>query len=264
MEEMTLPVYKVYVKTDVHGCIISVEGTAFHTEEELTGKGYVYVDEGTDGNIYAHCQPNYLKSKHGKPMYDESGCPNFKLNENTVQELSEEETVTELSEEEKEEYFIKPAQKAQAVQAQNVLLEQMMVEAQKTSFLVELPDSEAVKIPYCYDSWDSYIGKPLTKLNEQGKENRIEYNGELWKVRNDIPVVLENQAPGIETAALYERIDEQHAGTLEDPIPYANTMTVYNGKYYIEEGIIYKCIRDSGQPLYATCASLVGNYFEVA
>ena len=102
-EEMTLPVYKVFVKTDVHGCIISVEGTAFHTEEELTEKGYVQIDEGTDGNIYAHCQPNYLKSKHGKPMYDENGCPNFKLNENTVVELTEEETVVELTEEEKEE-----------------------------------------------------------------------------------------------------------------------------------------------------------------
>ena len=260
---MTLPVYKVYVKTDVHGCIISVEGTAFHTEEELTEKGYVQIDEGTDGNIYAHCQPNYLRKKHGKPMYDESGCPNFKLNENTV---------TELSEEEKEEYFIKPAQKAQAVRAQNVLLEQMMVEAQKTNFLVELPDEQAVNIPYCYTSWNSYIGKPLTKyigkpltkLNEQGKENRIEYNGELWKVRQDIPVVLKDQYPSINTAALYERIDVEHEGTLEDPIPYSQTMTVYNGKYYVENEKVYKCIRDSGQPLYATCASLVGNYFEVA
>lgn len=27
---------------------------------------------------------------------------------------------------------------------------------------------------------------------------------------------------------------------------------------------IYKCIRCSGQPLYATCESLIGNYFEVA
>lgn len=41
-------------------------------------------------------------------------------------------------------------------------------------------------------------------------------------------------------------------------------MTVYNGKYYLEDGITYKCVRDPGQPLYATCASLVGNYFEVA
>lgn len=65
-------------------------------------------------------------------------------------------------------------------------------------------------------------------------------------------------------SCLWEVIDVEHAGTLEDPIPYDQTMTVYNGKYYLEEGITYKCVRDSGQPLYATCASLVGNYFEVA
>lgn len=246
-EEMTLPTYKVFAKTDVHGCIISVEGTAFHTEEELTGKGYVYVDEGTDGNIYAHCQPNYLRKKHGKPMYDESGCPNFKLNENTV---------AELSEEEKEEYFIKPAQKAQAVQASNALLEQKMLASQKTTFLVALTDEEALEVKYCYPEWSA--DSVSYKVGD-----RVLVDDELWKCRQ-AHTSQKNWKPRIDTASLWERIDEQHAGTLEDPIPYANTMTVYNGKYYIEEGIIYKCIRDSGQPLYATCASLVGNYFEVA
>ena len=246
-DEMTLPVYKVYVKTDVHGCIISVEGTAFHTEEELTGKGYVYVDEGTDGNIYAHCQPNYLKEKYGKAMYDESGCPNFQLNESTV---------TELSEEEKEEYFIKPAQKAQAVQASNALLEQKMLASQKTTFLESLPDEEALEVKYCYPEWSADSVSYAVGF-------RVLVDDELWKCRQ-AHTSQKNWKPRIDTASLWERIDEQHAGTLEDPIPYANTMTVYNGKYYIEEGIIYKCIRDSGQPLYATCASLVGNYFEVA
>lgn len=246
-EEITLPTYKVFAKTDVHGCIISVEGTAFHTEEELTGKGYVQIDEGTDGNIYAHCQPNFLRSKYGKPMYDESGCPNFKLNENTV---------TELSEEEKEEYFIKPAQKAQAVQASNALLEQKMLASQKTTFLVALPDEEALEVKYCYPEWSA-------DSVSYAVGDRVLVDDELWKCRQ-AHTSQGNWKPRIDTASLWERIDEQHAGTLEDPIPYANTMTVYNGKYYIEDGIIYKCIRDSGQPLYATCASLVGNYFEVA
>ena len=125
-----------------------------------------------------------------------------------------------------------------------------------------MSDTQALNCITVFPKWESFIGKTLTKLNEEGKENRIEYQGSLWKVRQDISVVLENQPPGIETAALYERIDVEHAGTLEDPIPYDQTMTVYNGKYYIENEVIYKCVRDSGQPLYATCASLVGNYFE--
>ena len=88
----------------------------------------------------------------------------------------------------------------------------------------------------------------------------------LYEVRQDISVVLENQPPGIETAALYVVIDQEHEGTLEDPIPYDQMMEVFAGKYYLEDGIIYICNRDSGQPLYATCASLAGDsrsYFSV-
>lgn len=119
-----------------------------------------------------------------------------------------------------------------------------------------MSDEQALNCISVFPTWESYIGKSL-KTGE-----RVVYQEELWKVRQEIQTVLENQSPSIETAALYERIDEEHAGTLEDPIPYANTMTVEEGKHYIEEGIIYKCIRGSGQPLYASCASLVGNYFE--
>ena len=119
-----------------------------------------------------------------------------------------------------------------------------------------MSDEQALNCISVFPTWESYIGKSL-KTGE-----RVVYKDELWKVRQDITSVLENQAPSIDTAALYERIDEEHAGTLEDPIPYANTMTVEEGKYYVEEDIVYKCIRGSEQPLYASCASLVGNYFE--
>jgi hypothetical protein len=43
---------------------------------------------------------------------------------------------------------------------------------------------------------------------------------------------LENQPPSIDTAALYEEIVEDHAGTKEDPIPYNNNMELKLGKYY--------------------------------
>ena len=135
-------------------------------------------------------------------------------------------------------------------------LQVMVMSAYRTTFLNELPDQEASIIPLCYDTWSSYIGKGLN----QG--DRVEYNGKLWKVRQNIPTVLENQYPCTDTAALYEVIDVEHEGTLEDPIPYDQNMEVFKDKYYIEDGITYKCIRDSGQPLYASCASLVGNYFE--
>ena len=163
-----------------------------------------------------------------------------------------------MNPEEKEEFY--PTEKDEKAE-QEATLEQMMFASARATFLIELPDSEAAKIPLCYDTWKSFIDKPLTKLNEQGKENRIEYQGELWKVRQDIPVVLENQPPSIETASLYERIDVEHEGTIDDPIPYENTMTVFKDKYYIQNGVLYLCIEDSGQPLYADCENLP-RYFQ--
>lgn len=138
---------------------------------------------------------------------------------------------------------------------QEASLQIMMAASARTSFLVDLPDEKAAMIPLCYDAWTT------DKAYKVG--DRVECDGKLWKCRQ-AHTSQENWKPSINTASLWEVINVENAGTLDDPIPYDQTMTVYNGKYYLEEGIIYKCVRDSGQPLYATCASLVGNYFEVA
>lgn len=133
-------------------------------------------------------------------------------------------------------------------------LQAMMIESARASFLVELDDTQAAKLPLCYDPWTTDTAYKVG--------DRVECVGKLWKCRQ-AHTSQENWKPSLKTASLWEVINVENAGTLDDPIPYDQTMTVYNGKYYLEEGIIYKCIRDSGQPLYATCASLVGNYFEV-
>jgi len=64
---------------------------------------------------------------------------------------------------------------------------------------------------------------------------------------------------------LFTEIVEDHAGTLEDPIPYPadGNMIIYSGKYYIENDIIYLCIRDSQQPLYTALSTVVDNYVQV-
>ena len=160
--------------------------------------------------------------------------------------------LVELTTEEKEEFY--PAQKDEK-EEQEATLEQMMFASARASFLVELDDTQAAKLPLCYDPWTT--GKAY-KVGD-----RVLCDGKLWKCRQ-AHTSQENWKPSINTASLWEVINVENAGTLEDPIPYDQTMTVYNGKYYLEEGIIYKCVRDSGQPLYSTCASLVGNYFEVA
>lgn len=127
------------------------------------------------------------------------------------------------------------------------------------SYAVQLMSNEqALTCKSVFPKWNDFIGKKMEK------DTRFNYSGDLYISRDEIPIVLEDQYPSIDTAALYMRIDEEHAGTLEDPIPYSQMMAIEEGKYYIEDGIIYKCTRSSEQPLYTSCANQVPHYFEVA
>lgn len=66
-----------------------------------------------------------------------------------------------------------------------------------------------------------------------------------------------------ETAAsLWEIINETHSGTIDDPIPYDGNMALEQGKYYVQNGAIYLCTRDTVNPVYGTLESLIGLYVE--
>ena len=120
-----------------------------------------------------------------------------------------------------------------------------------------LTDTEALSVKTLYPAWETFIGKKL----EEG--DKVQYNGGLWKVIQEVPIVLEHYPPSKETSANYVRIDEEHAGTLEDPIPYAPPMELFNGKYYTQDGVKYLCNRDSGQALSYNLSELVGLYVEL-
>lgn len=121
----------------------------------------------------------------------------------------------------------------------------------------DITDEEALKRPLLVYSWDTYVGKSLTKGQV------VSYNDKLWRVRQAVATVLENQPPSLATAALYEVIEVEAAGTQDDPIPYTPPMEIFNGKYYTQGGVLYKCTRDSGQALTHDLAALVGLYVEL-
>lgn len=91
---MNESVYEVYVLIDDKNHIVGIESTAFYSVEELTEKGYIKIDEGEDGYVYGHAQPNYLYEKYGKPTYDDHCCPNFKYENGKITELTDEEKQT--------------------------------------------------------------------------------------------------------------------------------------------------------------------------
>lgn len=66
-----------------------------------------------------------------------------------------------------------------------------------------------------------------------------------------------------DTPALWHRLDEAHKGTREDPIPAALGLEYQKDLYYLEDAVVYKCIRNSEQPLYNMPSELVGIYFEL-
>lgn len=123
---------------------------------------------------------------------------------------------------------------------------------------MSLSDEQSLDIKDLYPEWSSFIGKSLTA------GFKVLYEGRLYKVRQQIATVLENQAPSELTAALYEEINETVAGTLEDPIPYTGNMELFEGKYYSQNGVTYRCIRSTGQPVYHDLSAIVGLYVEIA
>lgn len=64
-------------------------------------------------------------------------------------------------------------------------------------------------------------------------------------------------------ASLWEQINESNSGTVNDPIPYEGNMALTNGLHYAQDGLVYRCIRDTVNPVYHALADLVGLYVEV-
>ena len=83
--------YIVYAKVDENGCITDVESTAFHDEQKLIDDGFIKIDEGTDGHLHGHAQPNYLIEKYGQPKMDDEMHYNYKLVDNVPTLLTDEE-----------------------------------------------------------------------------------------------------------------------------------------------------------------------------
>ena len=125
----------------------------------------------------------------------------------------------------------------------------LTMEAQKR----DLTDQEALQV------------KNLQKYWRPGEEVEVgyrrQYKDKLYKCRQ-AHTPQEDLTPDVYQAG-WEVIDEEHAGTKEDPIPYSTGMQLYNGKYYTESDVLYLCNRDSGQALYNALAELVGLYVEV-
>lgn len=100
---------------------------------------------------------------------------------------------------------------------------------------------------------------------------RFTYGGDLYKTVQPNQHFESQWVPGQGTSAIFTRIDEEHTGTMEDPIPVpddvsTNAFVYVTGKYYKEGDKLYKCERqgdEDGKEYSFTYppSQLVGQYF---
>lgn len=123
-----------------------------------------------------------------------------------------------------------------------------------------LTDDQALTVKGVYWEWED-----LVKASETVKKGyRFRYGDDLYRTEQPTYTFVAHQIPGAQgMESLFSKVDETHAGTIDDPIPYDGNMEIFAGKYYIQKDVVYLCTRDSGIPLYNDLANLVGLYVEV-
>lgn len=117
-----------------------------------------------------------------------------------------------------------------------------------------LEDKEALTCLEFYDNWSA-------DNVDYSKNYKVKYNGKLYKVLID-HVSQSSWTPEAATS-LFAVINETHAGTLEDPIPYDGNMELFTDTYYMQDNVVYKCTRDSGIAMHHALKDLIGLYVEV-
>ena len=102
-------------------------------------------------------------------------------------------------------------------ETQSQMIQAAMLVAQMQAQTFDDERAQAVKI--LYPQWQDVIGQTVEK-----KGYKFVYEDVLYKTIQDNLLIQEQYIPGDGTESMYVVIDETHAGTQENPIPYAGNM----------------------------------------
>ena len=126
----------------------------------------------------------------------------------------------------------------------------ILLAAQENALAVD--DQTALRMMDYYPEWAAGDAVEVGNKRRRG--------GRLWKARQAHTTQVgwePENAP-----SLWTRIDETHDGTKYDPIPYDGNMELKSGLHYSQNGVVYICTRDTGNPVYHALSELVGLYVE--
>lgn len=117
---------------------------------------------------------------------------------------------------------------------------------------LSVDDNTALRMVEFYPEWSA--GQAYTA------GYKVQYGGKLWRCLQAHTAQTGWEPENVQ--ALWTEICETHDGTMADPIPYSGNMALESGKYYIQDYVIYKCTRDTINPVYQPLSELVGIYVE--
>lgn len=118
---------------------------------------------------------------------------------------------------------------------------------------VPMSVEQALELADYFPKWE--IGKPMP----MGK--KVSYDGSLFEVVQ--AHTSQDDWNPRDAKSLFKVVQVESEGTEDDVIEWEKGMVLENGKHYLDGGVKYKCIRDSGNPLYYSLDVLVGNYVVV-
>lgn len=104
-----------------------------------------------------------------------------------------------------------------------------------------LSAKEALEVKDLYPNWKVGIN---VKVGE-----RYNCDDNLWEVVQE-HTTQENWKPSMETLSLWKKVQTEHEGTEEDPIPFEQGMNIEQGKYYEQFGVVYKAIQNANAVVY--------------
>lgn len=126
----------------------------------------------------------------------------------------------------------------------------LLIPAQINTIAVD--DNTALRMRTYYPEWQS--GADYTV------GYKVQHGGKLWRCRQAHSAIVGWEPPNV--ASLWEQVCESHTGAEDDPIPYEGNMALVAGLYYAQDYRLFRCIRDTGNPVYHRLEELVGLYVE--
>ena len=115
---------------------------------------------------------------------------------------------------------------------------------------LEVDDNTALRMVEFYPQW--------AENTTYTAGYKVQWDGKLWRCIQGHTAIAGWDPEN--TASLWEKINETHSGTIDDPIPYSGNMALEKGKYYLQDYEIYLCIRDTDAPVYHVLKELSGIY----